>query len=654
MTRKRNVEVRDLMRIRMVSDPQISPDGSRVAFVHTAIDHDKDEYVSDIWLADIETGRATQFTSGRGKDKNPRWSPDGCSLLFTSVPPGKEGDKRKPQLYVIPLDGGEARKLTEMEGGVESPRWSPDGRSILLISAFREEKAKGDVKVIRRIRHKFNVVGFFEGRRKHLFTIRAKGRKPRQVTQGELDVDAAEWLGDGRGIAFVSNLDDDADLTRARYIYAVDARGGEPRRLTDGPRTIAALSPSPRGDAIAYIGHDFRRGLATNQDVWVVPVEGGDSRNLTRAFDQDLGTKLSCDVRVVSPNPNPRWSADAEALYFTSTYGGVACLYKVPSGGGDVEAVLGGVDHSVEAWSMAENGVIAYTVLETTAPIELWVKGDGEPRRLTSLNKRWINSLNLRGHERFEFRSSAGHTVEGWLMRPPGFKEGERYPMVVEIHGGPRGVYGYSMMHEFQTLAAQGLVVMYINPFGSGGYEEGFQAGLPGHYGEQDYADIMEAVDYVLDYYGFIDPERLGVTGGSYGGYMTNWIVTHTDRFRAAVTQRSISNWVSMFGCSDIGWTFTPWEMDGKPWMDEEKYMAKSPIRYVENVRTPTLIIHSEEDHRCPMEQAEQFFTALKFLGVPTELVRFPGENHNLSRSGKPKHREQRLNHMIRWFKTYL
>ncbi|RLI07473.1 hypothetical protein DRO42_08030, partial [Candidatus Bathyarchaeota archaeon] len=327
MARKRNVEVRDLMRIRMVSDPQISPDGSRVAFVHTVIDYDKDEYVSDIWLADLGTGRTAQFTSGRGKDKNPRWSPDGGSLLFTSVPPGREKEKQKPQLYVIPLEGGEARQLTDLEGGVEAPRWSPDGRRILFISAFREGKAEGDVKVIRRIRYRFNGVGFFDGRRKHLFTVRAKGGKPRQVTRGEFDVDAAEWLRDGRSIVFVSNLDADADLTPAKYLYAVDARGGDPRRLTDGPRTITALRPSPRGDAIAYIGHDFRRGLATNQDVWVVPVEGGESRNLTRAFDQDIGNKLSCDVRVSSPNPNPQWSGDAEAIYFTSTYGGVVRLY---------------------------------------------------------------------------------------------------------------------------------------------------------------------------------------------------------------------------------------------------------------------------------------------------------------------------------------
>jgi len=226
--------------------------------------------------------------------------------------------------------------------------------------------------------------------------------------------------------------------------------------------------------------------------------------------------------------------------------------------------------------------------------------------------------------------------------------------MVLEIHGGPRGAYGHSMVHEFQVLAAQGWVVAYVNPYGSGGYREDYQAGLPGNYCDQDYADLMGAVDYLLEHYDFIDGDRLGVTGGSYRGIMTNWIVTQTDRFRAAVTQRSICNWYSFFGTSDIGWTFGRWEMGGVPWEDEEGFLRTSPIRYVHQVKTPTLIIHSEEDYRCPMEQAEQFFTALKYLGVPTELIRFPGENHDLSRSGKPKHREERLNHMVRWFKEYL
>jgi dipeptidyl aminopeptidase/acylaminoacyl peptidase len=654
MASKRNVKVRDLMGLQMISDPQISPTGDGVAFVHTTMDYDKDEYVSDIWIVNVKTGKTTKFTSGRGKDKHPRWSPNGQNLLFTSIPPGGDEDRKKSQLYVIPLEGGEAQKLTDIEGGVESPRWSPDGKRILFISPIKTDKSEEEIKVIKRIQYKFNGRGFFPGLRKHVLSVSVRGGKHRQITKGEFDVDSAEYLPNSKEVTFISNIDDDADLTRVKHIYKIDSRGGKATQLTKNKHSISSHKPSTKGDVIAYIGHDFKRGLATNQDVWLLPVEGGSSKNLIIDFDQDIGTKLSCDIRVSSPNPNPGWSADGKTLYFTSTFNGVACLHCVNIEGTEIKTLIGGINHSVEAWSIAETGTIAYTTLGTTNPIELWLKSNGESTKLTNLNKRWSDKLFLCDHERFEFKSSAGHLVEGWLMRPPQFDDEKKYPMIVEIHGGPRGAFGYSLMHEFQVLAAQGWVIMYINPYGSGGYYEDFQAGLPGHYGEQDYADIMESVDYVLKKYDFIDTERLGVTGGSYGGYMTNWIVTHTDRFKAAVTLRSISNWVSFFGTSDIGWTFGKWEMGGIPWIDEENFQAKSPIRYVQNAKTPTLIIHSEEDHRCPIEQAEQFFTALKVLNVPTEFIRFPKENHDLSRKGKPKNREQRLKHIIRWFKKYL
>ena len=648
------MEIKDLMRLRMISDPQISPDGRKIAFVHTGIDYDSNDYVSDVWLTDLESMKSIQLTSGRGKDTYPRWSPDGSKLLFISSPPKRKDDEKKGQLFVIDVSGGEAKQLTDIKEGVKSPRWCPDGRRILFISPVEEQKSKTDVKVIKRVQYRYNAKGYFDGKRNHLFTILVAGSKPKQVTRGEYDVDAAEWLDKGRTIAFISNLNQDADLTGDKFIYSVQEEN-EPHQLTDGHRIITNINMSPNGDEIAYVGHDYRKGLATKKDVWVFPTSGGPSQNLTHAFDQDTGNNLSCDTRMVTPDPNPQWSADAERLYFSSVYGGVAGLYRVSRNGSAVEKVLGDIDHGIEAWSVSEDETIAYTVLKTTAPMELWVEKDGKEKQITDLNARWIRSVHVCGQERFTFRSSAGHAVEGWLMRPPDFRKGKKYPMLLEIHGGPRMTYGYGLMHEFQVLASQGWVVVYTNPYGSGGYGEDFQTGLPGHYGEQDYADLMEATDHVLERYDFIDPKRLGVLGGSYGGYMTNWIVTHTDRFKAAVTMRSISNWVSMFGCSDIGWTFGKWEMGGNsPWSDEAAYMVKSPICYVNNAKTPTLIIHSEEDYRCPIEQAEQFFTALMCQGVPTELIRFPGENHDLSREGKPKHREERLNHIIRWFKQYL
>ncbi len=658
MANRKPVDIKDLFRLRLVSDVRVSPDGKRAAFVHTTLNNEKDEYMSDIWLADVISGVAQQFTSGRGKDKGPRWSPDGRSLLFTSTPQVKEGEeKKKPQLYVIEVAGGEARKMTDVKLGIEVPKWSPDGRQVLFVSPSQQEAPKGDEKHITRLSYKFNGRGFFPGVFKHVFTLPLRGGKPKQVTRGEWKIDGAEWM--GSEILFYGNVESDTDLEDYDHIYRVGPKG-EPIQITAGTWSVSGagggmvgVCPSPDGREIAFAGHDYRKGGATKADIWIMPAEGGAARKLTEGFEPDLGVKISSDVRVSSLDPTPQWRADGY-IYFTSNFGGVSNLNRVKAKGGKVEKLLGEVDHSVESWSLTDMDHIVYTTLHTTRPSDLWARIDGKDRRVTDFNKKWIDGLDLRPHERFTFKSSGGHTVEGWIMKPSGFKKGKKYPMAVEIHGGPRGVFGNAMMHEHQLLAGKGYTVMYINPWGSGGYTEDYQANLPGHYGEQDYADIMEAVDYCTKNYPWIDGERLACLGGSYGGFMTNWIVTHTTRFKAAVTMRSISNWVSFFGTSDIGWTFGKREMMGTPWENEEAFMEKSPIRYVKNVTTPTLVLHSEEDYRCPMEQGEQFYTALKYLGVPTEFVRFPGENHELSRSGKPKHREARLGHVLRWFDKYL
>ena len=656
MAEKKPVEIMDLAKIKIVSAPSISPDGEKVAFVNTALDFEKDEYASDIWMTETKTGNVTQFTAGRGKDSNPEWSPCGGHLAFTSTPKVKEGEeKKKPQLYLINTKGGEARMVTDLEGGVASPKWSPDGKQILFVSNVSPEKKddeeKSDVLVIKRLRYKYDGQGFFKGRRKHLFTAPVNGGEPRQLTSGGFDVEAPVWMPDGKTIVFISNMEKDADKTGYRHIYRLDARGGDPVKILEENMSLSGLAPSPDGDSVSFVGHMYHKGSASNQDAWVLPLEGGKPRNLTEGFDQNIGTLLSCDVRLSSPNVNPTWVGDY--IYFTSTYDGDACLYKVHKNGGKVAKVLGGTDHSVESFTVTEDGKIAYAVLDTVKPIELWLH-DGEQKQLTDLNKQYLAEADVQGHEHFKFTSTAGHSVEGWLMKPPGFKPNKKYPMILHIHGGPRGAYGNSLVHEFQILASQGWAVLYINPFGSGGYWEDFQAGLPGHYFEQDYDDLMKAVDEVLASNPWVDKEKLGVTGGSYGGVMTNWIIGHTGRFAAAVTLRSITNWYSFYGCSDIGWTFGKWEIGGTPWLNEEEFMRKSPIRYVQNVTTPTMLIQSEEDHRCPMEQAEQLFTALKMLDVPTEFIRFPGESHGLSRGGKPKHRKERLEHIVRWFKAYL
>ncbi|RJS90059.1 S9 family peptidase [Candidatus Bathyarchaeota archaeon] len=643
-----------------VSDPQISPDGAKVLFVYTTVNMAEDKYDSHLWLFPLGERRPRQFTHGKCKDTYPRWSPDGRSILFLSNRAGEEEreeegkKKRKMQVCVIPAEGGEARRITSVEEGVERPSWSPDGKKILFFSkVFKGERVKGsDVKVIRRIKYRFDGRGFFEEKWTHLFSVPSRGGKVRQLTDGEFDVEAASWSPDGKRIALVSNLEEDADLSFFKNIYLIPSRGGEPKLLWKGRGPIQSLEWSPDGRYLAFTGYvieDPSLVWYKKTDLWVLPVEGGEPKNLTAGFDRT----------VITYGGLLKWSPDSKYIYFKINDRGSTHICRV-SLEGEVERVTEG-KMTVGSFSLDGTGsIIAFDATDVMTPSELWIRDEKGMRRVTEMNRGLLRRLRLSEPEEFWFTASDGVKVQGWIVRPHDFKEGEKYPTIFQIHGGPWGAYGYKLMaaeHEFQVLADHGFVVVYTNPRASTGYGESFAAQISGHWGERDYQDIMEAVDYVVKTYPFVDAERLGVAGGSYGGFMVNWIVGHTDRFKAAVTMRSISNWYSFHGTSDIGWMRLPthelsWGKD--PWDNLEVIMEKSPIAHVKNIKTPLLIIHSEQDYRCPIEQAEQLFVALKKLRRVVEFVRFPGESHGLSRMGKPKHRVERLQHILRWFDKYL
>jgi len=649
---KRKITIEDLRRFKFVSDPQISPDGEQVAFVLSTIDHKEDRYERHIWLVDAGSGKAIQFTHGIGRDTYPRWSPDGRSLLFLSS--GRDIDEKKAQLWVIPRTGGEASMVAKTDEGVSKPGWAPDSKTLLFLSkVWTHGKPESDVKVVKRIKYKLNGVGTFEGRRIHLFTVKP-GRKPKQLTEGEFDVETARGAPDGKRIAVVTNMEEDADTSKVRDLYLISSRGGELVKLTESKHVISDLSWSPDGDRIAFIGHDKPEGLAINNDLWIMAAEGGEKKNLTKYFDRSLSISVGCDVRVSTPNPGAVWSPDGEELYFVTASTPHANIYRVGVQGGLVEEIVGG--KTVDGFSLSGDGsIFAFNAFDATHPAEIWVKDGSGERRLTRFNDRFLKGLDLSVPEHFIFKNGLGEEVDGWIMKPPGGKKGASYPALLEIHGGPRGVYGDGMFHEFQILAAEGYAVFYTNPRGSAGYGEDFAEAVMRHYGECDHEDLMLFTDEVLKRFDSIDEKRLGVLGGSYGGYMTNWIIGHTDRFAAAVTFRSICNWISKFGVSDFGYN-QPEAISGTKdyWDDILLHLERSPILYVKNVKTPCLVIHSEDDLRCPMEQGEQWFVSLKLNGVPTELVRFPDETHELSRSGKPGHREERLRHTVRWFNKYL
>ncbi len=656
---KRRVTIEDLYQLKWVSDPQISPDGTQIAYVAKNVDpEDKNKYRNQIWMVETKGGEPYPFTGGQKSDTSPRWSPDGKTLAFIS---NRSGDN---QIWLMSAQGGEARQLTKFKRPLGGIVWSPDGTQIAAVGkigpsdeADKSDGSKGeksDVKVITRLHYKMNGEGFLGDRRSQIFIVKVASGEVRQLTSGDYDHGGATWSPDGKTIVFASKRYSDADYVSHSDLYAIPVDGGEITKLTQSFGPCSAASFSPDGSRIAFYAHEMSHGGATLTGVYSIPAVGGEAKPLLLGFERSVGNQVGSDM-VSSSDPGPVWSQDGSLIYFLATDHGRTRIYRVPAEGGEVEAITCG-NRAVYGFSYSRGGkCFAYVVTEPTniGDVHTSLACGAQETRLTEANKAYLEEVHISTPERITFTASNGVEIEGWILKPYGFKPGVRYPMVLEIHGGPHVAYGYSLMHEFQVLTSKGYAVLFTNPQGSQGYGQAFNAATHHDWGGQDYRDLMNAVDYALTL-DYIDPERLGVTGGSYGGYMTNWMIGHTDRFKAAVTQRSTASRYSMFGTSDVGFHNGSYEFDGNPWDNPEHYLKHSPLTYIKNVQTPVLILHSEQDYRCPIEQGEQFYTALKWLKKETVFVRFPDENHELSRSGKPKHRVERLQHLSGWFEKYM
>lgn len=681
---RRRITIEDLADIELISDPRISPDGQRVAYVVTTPDTETDGYRSRIWVSPLHGGPPICFTAGR-KDSAPRWSPDGSKLAFISP---RDEDSReasgepKAQVWVLDTSGGEAWQVTRARHGASEPVWSPDGsRLAFLARAGGREQGPGDAKPgeqqatpsdvlhITEIHYKADGTHHLlvdEGY-KHIFVANLLGHggyedyEPQggqQVTDGPWDDGPPVWAPGGDALIFSSNRTPDRYFNDHSDLWVVPAAGGEARKLTTTKGPCVAPSVSPDGQTVAYFGHDNPEpyGKYANSNLWTVPLDGGSPpRNLTEHFDRSLTTGVGSDLRAGSPQQAPVWAPDGRTLYVPAIERGAAWIYQVDLASGNPTRVLGG-DRSVMNFALTPDGrTLAFTATETLNPGDLYALDveAGHERRLTALNDELLQQLDLREPEHLVYQGPDGWEIDGWLLKPAGFTAGKRYPLILEIHGGPASQYGYTFFHEFQLLAAQGYGVLYTNPRGSTGRTAAFTVANRARWGEEDYGDIMAGLEVALQR-DWVDAERLGVAGGSFGGFMTNWIVGHTDRFKAAVTMRCVSNLLSFFGTSDIGYTFIETQFQTEPWENVERLLHYSPITYAKNITTPLLILHSECDYRCPIEQGEQLFVTLKKLGRETEFVRFPDEDHNLSRSGKPAHRAERLRHILRWFDRYL
>lgn len=655
--RPRTIQPRDLFNLSMASDAQISPDGSRVVFVQTWLDEKKNDYRSSLYAVPAGGGATQRLTATDAQDSHPRWSPDGAHFAFLS------DRSEKTQVHVLPVSGGESWRLTDLDEGVSSFAWSPDGSTIAVTSKSEAQshseaspEPESDVVHITSIRYKANgVPGFLDGKRRHIWCVSFPTGDARQVTYGDFDDSSPAWSANGQEIVFVSDRTDDRDYGRVNQIWSVHARGGKPR-LVIGEENDTFGDPvvSPDSSEIAMRGHrNAIAGGSLNNRVWTIPVSGGDPACLTDSLDRtaddsavaDFSAKVTCGLS---------WIEDGAALLNQVSDQGSVHLYRVSKSGDATPVVTG--NRRILNYSVG-SGKIAFTASTGTNPSDVFISDlDGSnEQQLTQINHEFLSGVTLSEPQEFRVRSQNddGWDVHGWIMKPPHAIEGAKYPMVLQIHGGPHGMYGNAFFHEFQSLAAAGYVVLYCNPRGSQGYGEEFCSCTRARWGESDMPDVMAAVEYAIEQ-GYVDANRMGVTGGSYGGYLTNWIIGHTDRFAAAVTDRCVSNFYSMYGTSDIGYSFGEYEFGGMPWENRETYVKYSPITYVENIVTPLLIVHSEQDYRCPIEQGEQMFVSLKKLGRTVEFIRFPNENHELSRSGQPKHRIQRIDFNMDWWNRYL
>ncbi|RMG98059.1 MAG: S9 family peptidase [Chloroflexi bacterium] len=661
--KKRRITAEDLYRFETVSDPQISPDGRFIIFCVQRVDRKTEKKFTNLWLVSTRGGKPRQFTYGDQTDTHPRWSPDGKQIAFLS----NRGDESQMQIYLIPIDGGEARPLTNMQGSFGSFEWSPDGRQ--LVCAFRKkdkeqlereaDERKKKLGVVARhitsLDYKFDGVGYLPKEKWHIWTINARTGKAHQLTEGDKYSETSpRWSPDGKQILFFSNRSERPDIdVHLDDIFVMPAEGGTFRKVETPPGPKYMGSFSPDGKWIAYLGREGKGDWWKNTRLWVVPVDGSaPARDLTGQYDVDVSSGTLTDTGD-RPTLPPVWLLDGGRLYFHVTHHGETRLCSVAADGSDLQTVIdGGV---VGGYSLDSKQVrLAYWFGDMMNPGQVWVRlmENGRSRQLTRFNT-WLNRVDLGQIEEVWFKGPDNNDLQGWILNPPDFDPTKKYPSILEIHGGPWLQYGKAFMHEFFFLAAQDYVVYFTNPRGGQGYGEAHSRAIHRNWGRADYADVMAWADLVSQK-PYIDTNRMGVTGGSYGGFMTTWIIGHTDRFKAAVAQRVVSNAISFWGSSDVGFLFEdPWS--GKPpWEDLEKYWDQSPMKYIGNARTPTLVIHSEKDYRCAQEQGEQVYIALTKLGVDTELVLFPDSSHGLSRAGRTDRRIARLNHILRWFDKYL
>jgi dipeptidyl aminopeptidase/acylaminoacyl peptidase len=707
---KRFITEKDLFTFTWIADPQISPDASTVAFVRVTVNEKENRYETSLFAVSTATGQPggandaqpRRLTSGI-RDTSPRWAPDGKRLAFVRTPANQSSGAdnaakpQLPQIYVLEMDGGEARPLTDVAGGASSPLWSPDGRAIAFNSDTSVDDVKkpddpkpasdrkSDVTVVTQAVYRANGNPTYVDAKHHahIFTVDAgsdpgrmgvgpgsdRGRTllQKQITDGEFDEHGMQWSPDGSIIYFTSTRVLEPWVTETGdALYRVPAAGGAIAKVASIEGSIGNISVSPDGKRIAFVGTLNGKPIRSysQPDLWVTDATPDSTpKNLTASYDFDIAGGIGGDQ--TAPRGGNRkpivWSSDNRTLAVVSAEHGSSNLMIVDVASGRINPLTEG-QQEIAAYSATRDGTKFAATFSTQTNI-----GDiffldyapesgaqhRSPVQITHVNADLFKDIQQSEPEEMWYRSFDGKQIQSWILKPPDFDASKKYPFILEIHGGPHGAYGNVYTHEFQWMAAKGYVVLFTNPRGSTTYGQDFGNIIQYHYPGDDYKDLMAGVDEILKK-GYVDPNRLGVTGGSGGGLLTNWTITQTQRFKAAVAQRDIADWYGFWFTADFT-LFQPTWFRKAPWEDPQDFAARSPITHVANVTTPLMLVNGDADYRTPpADGGEMMFRALKYRKIPTVMVRFPRETHELSRSGEPWHRVERLQHIVGWMDEWL
>jgi dipeptidyl aminopeptidase/acylaminoacyl peptidase len=639
---RRTLEVDDLFSMQRVGSPQVSPDGAWIAYTVTTTSLEEERSETLIWMVSADGGEAIPLTAAGGSAGSPDWSPDGKYFSFTA---SRNGGRN--QVWVMDRRGGEAVQLTDVEQGVGSYAWSPDGTRLLLTIRDPEEEdedrkanAPQDPWVIDRLQFKRDYTGYLTGdRRTHLYVFDVESKALRQFTTGRWDEGSARWSPDGTKVAFVSNRTEEPDGNADSNIWVVDADLDEPtdspRQITTQPGSDGSPAWSPDGERIAFVTTiDLDAMWYATSHLAVVDADGGEPRLLTEALDRNPGS--------------PRWGDDGEWIWFGLEDSGENHIARIRPDGSRLERPVSGA-LSARDFDWA-GGTFAFGMTTLDRPAEIHVLDGGELRRVTHHNDAWLSEIDLAETRNVHFPSADGTEIEGFVAFPPDFVEGERDPILLRIHGGPVSQYSHAFNFEAQMFAADGYVVVYTNPRGSSGYGQAFSEAIFADWGNKDFQDVMAGVDYVIAQ-GWGDPDRMGVGGWSYGGILTNYVITQTNRFEGAISGASEVLYIANYGHDhyQLWWETElglPWEGDNR-----ETWERISPFNKVQHVTTPTLVMGGEEDWNVPIQNSEQLYQALRRRGVPTQLVVYPDQHHGIQ---VPSYQKDRYERYLAWYDRWV